>query len=179
VVRRGGIRFGVEPCRATRGDGRCTLPASTDAHLPGGHDTGDGERWPVADDEWARWAGRERSDALLARAVERHPCALPDPDAAWGAALTDYQDGREKVEPADVEFVCPDCLQHWDLVEDACGECGRHDGARWVRRFEWAGDEPSLWSLGLFSAEEAAAREGYVVTAAGGWCAPTETRYDP
>lgn len=182
------VRFGPAVCGADgpedAGPG-CTREDTAAAHADGLHSDRLGKyggvEWPTTEDERARWAW------LLRPKDGPHACKVPNAKAVAFSA------GLRGEDPLDEVWVCPDCLQHWEIEVDSCYECGRSDDPEWVRSREWHGQDTSFADamLGMmsrtFDADSLAAGMGYKVTAvtedesgivaAGGWCAPSDTVY--
>jgi hypothetical protein len=185
VVTRGGIRFGPGVCGAGGPEASpgCTREDTGAAHADGLHSDRlgkyGGAEWPVTAEERDRWV-------WLARPRPGpHPCRTPNARAT-AFSLSLLGEDPEDAPP----WVCPECLQHWDLEVSRCGECLRPEGApEWVRRREWAGQDTSLADALLRAMTPRTDKEGLVVlgttgggrpsapVSAGGWCAPTETLY--
>lgn len=122
----------------------------------------------------------------------RHHCIPPgERDTTW-----------EPDDP-DEPWACPVCTDLWDWEQDRCHECGRPNPGRWRRRIPPpAGGLAALWrvprggihfpihgeTLPPFTEHEhwplpAPPRASPLspeadLTAAAGWCAPTETWYE-
>jgi hypothetical protein len=189
VTLRGGIRFGPGVCGADGpGATGCTREDTAAAHADARHSDALGRygglSWPVSEAERDRWE-------WLSRPKEGpHQCRTPNAKAAAFSA------GLRGDDPLDETWYCPECLQRWEIDVDRCGECGRADDPEWVRSREWAGQDTSFVDALLGAMlrpvdghpmTPTTGKEGQVVlgtvgggaiTAAGGWCAPSEAVYD-
>lgn len=169
---RGGIRYGAGVCGANAPHAglACTRQDTSAAHEDGKHSNGfkgaaQGQTtWLVTDAEWDRWAWKERLWE------PEHECARPDPKDAFTRAV------RDEWGDVEVVWVCPECLRHWDLDRPVCGECGRPEDAWWYQQDEYHGQDVFSWAPG--DGHAISAGYGPAITAAGGWCAPSETVFD-